>query len=1578
MLAALTAALTAFADETMQLSNKKLSLTESWSYPSSHFNDTYQGTVSWNASTRTLTLDGFGLDRFNYGSTSLLTCLEINSKKDVTINLKNRSWFRVWRGQTFILHGNTTFTGDGRITLVNKDPQKPGIELAEENLTVTIDGPTVWFNGGRGIRGKNNTGTLVLKGGSLEGSDGYKALIGMGNLKFGYGKGVKNSRYVSFSPQKHCMVDKDGNEYKGELVLGSIRYYGFAINGTWITENNWDRIDTWPGISGKVRYDNSTNTLILSDATILNSSTGATIHNEYNNGLVIDVRGVNKFQFYGTRERWAMNLKQNTIIKNVYDYSCCTLTVEDASYAGIYVAPDKFLSLKSTEAHASLVLNIPFMKGGNTHSELYIHSGVEINATGNDKYATMSWLKVNNTLSNPKIAVESTAEAPRFIWNREDGKASGVYANQNSFAMGKVHLSTTSDVSWYSLYICGHQVNSLNKDNPVNEYIKSGSLYSNATNMLTMTNVSIDYDNHEASKAAIQWEGIERDNVLFLRFKGSNTIKNSSNAEAILCKGGLIIDDIDDATLTLTGNNAKVWTADDLTIKSMTATIPEIETKKLIIENSTLHITKKQEADNYELHNVKVASTPEAPAYYDHRTKKIVAPEGTVNFVRSSDVTVYPDIYFCGEQVNSANASCVMSRYLKDGRVEVKKTSDGYQVHLHDVSVYYTGTSQALFEFGNIGGASFHLYGDNNIISSHLPFIGGDAKQLTLRGESSGKEVSLLVNANGRGGSYAGAIIVPANGKLSIYKNAASKLNVSVPCIIGQSTSSTLYVHDPYLTVTGSNYGTVTGIKSELSSNVELYNTSSMPREIRSDGIYSNGDICTEEVKFVKKGESYIPVTGVKVTPTSLTLTKKGETKTLSATVLPADATNKKVNWTTQGDSIVSVDQNGKVRALGNGTTYVYAVPAGALNDSIVGSCKVTVDIPAPTGITLSETDVLIDSKSIGGVYISANLTPSNAETEYTWESSDSTIVSVLRTSGRSALVRRVGDEGTATITVKTANGLSATCNVTVHYPITPELVEFEQRTYTLTEAGQQIKLEPIVTPANCEKLSFIWYTYGEAISLTDDGTVTALRSGSAVVECWACYDGQKWAPGEVRINVEIPPAPVIATGLTISPSSVDAFYSLGESIWLDPVFTPENVTNDSVAWATTDANVATVDKDGIVTVVGWGDCDITATTTDGSNITARRWIQAIDPSTIVEPVPGTAISLDVNEISMLIGGETTISFTITPADYNGDIMVEPISDGEYWNVAQANIDYDWNLNKSFLRIRSEEMGQEGDVQFRVRLTYADMEALNAQGIWTEPSDTITIHVRSGVFSALSPEDISVTYHVSDFNDKACSVYAMSDPMNLSMDPELDDYIVTPAIAPTTIGKLTVPSRADGYWVTSVSNSAFQTCSSLTEIEFSEGITSIGEKVCYSRLFGLERVTLPSTIEELGTYCFAANWRDYTSRSNLREVNIKASTPPTGQNGSSIEYTSAFYNIAEDAVLYVPTGALAAYNVYPWTYWFSRIEEKAFFEDQDAIASPKSSPEGKDFNWFDLSGRRISKPAKSGLYIQNGRKFVIR
>lgn len=103
-----------------------------------------------------------------------------------------------------------------------------------------------------------------------------------------------------------------------------------------------------------------------------------------------------------------------------------------------------------------------------------------------------------------------------------------------------------------------------------------------------------------------------------------------------------------------------------------------------------------------------------------------------------------------------------------------------------------------------------------------------------------------------------------------------------------------------------------------------------------------------DKFEFKKKAEtptpSVVAVTGVSLDKTTAKLTEKGQTVELKATVAPANATNKNVNFKTSDANVATVDANGKVTAVGNGTATITVTTDDGNKTAI---CSVTVELPA-------------------------------------------------------------------------------------------------------------------------------------------------------------------------------------------------------------------------------------------------------------------------------------------------------------------------------------------------------------------------------------------------------------------------------------------------------------------------------------------------------------------------------------------------------------------------------------------------------------------------------------------------------
>ena len=87
-----------------------------------------------------------------------------------------------------------------------------------------------------------------------------------------------------------------------------------------------------------------------------------------------------------------------------------------------------------------------------------------------------------------------------------------------------------------------------------------------------------------------------------------------------------------------------------------------------------------------------------------------------------------------------------------------------------------------------------------------------------------------------------------------------------------------------------------------------------------------------------------VKVSSITLNQTSLTLTSKGQTASLTATVNPGNAENKSITWSSSNSSFVTVNANGTVTAVANGTADITATAADG--SGVSAKCSVTVRVP--------------------------------------------------------------------------------------------------------------------------------------------------------------------------------------------------------------------------------------------------------------------------------------------------------------------------------------------------------------------------------------------------------------------------------------------------------------------------------------------------------------------------------------------------------------------------------------------------------------------------------------------------------
>lgn len=182
-----------------------------------------------------------------------------------------------------------------------------------------------------------------------------------------------------------------------------------------------------------------------------------------------------------------------------------------------------------------------------------------------------------------------------------------------------------------------------------------------------------------------------------------------------------------------------------------------------------------------------------------------------------------------------------------------------------------------------------------------------------------------------------------------------------------------------------------------------------------------NGKTATCKVEVTK---AYVPIKLFQVIPYVKSL-YMGQSYTPKAIVLPMNATDKKVTWSSNAERIASVDINsGKVTANGIGDAVITATTVKGLT----AACRVSVKSVSVTGVTLNNTTITLNGPRSTSQLI-ASILPANATNQNVVWSSDNNAIAIVDQSG---LVTSV-NAGTANIVAKTQDGgKTAACRVTV------------------------------------------------------------------------------------------------------------------------------------------------------------------------------------------------------------------------------------------------------------------------------------------------------------------------------------------------------------------------------------------------------------------------------------------------------------------------------------------------------------------------------------------------------------------
>jgi uncharacterized protein YjdB len=652
-------------------------------------------------------------------------------------------------------------------------------------------------------------------------------------------------------------------------------------------------------------------------------------------------------------------------------------------------------------------------------------------------------------------------------------------------------------------------------------------------------------------------------------------------------------------------------------------------------------------------------------------------------------------------------------------------------------------------------------------------------------------------------------------------------------------------------------------------------------------------------------------VIGVLLNKTALVL-DVGGSEALVATVLPTNAANKNVTWSSSNEAVAQVSQSGLVSAVAAGSATITVTTEDGDKAAI---CNVTVnevvigDI-AVTGVTLNKasTSILINGTEI----LAATVLPSNATNQnVTWSSSADSIATV----SQDGLVTGKA-EGIATITVKTEDGnKTATCAVTVTASAISVTGVTLNKTSVSLNVGASETLIATIVPSNATNQNVSWSSDKNAVATVTNGLVKALSAGSATITV-KTDDGNFTATCAVSVTSGTG-GNIAVTGVSLSKNTLSLIK--GNTETLIATVLPANATNKAVDWESSAPSVATV-TNGLVTAVSEGSATITVRTKDGG-FPATCAVTVIPVPVISVTLNKTALEIgtgDIEYLTAIIDPTNATNQNVTWSSSNEDVatvlQLESIT-GKFPGLGVVTGKFPGSAT---ITVTTEDGGKTATCDVTVYLTPAGLAAYLA----TLPANTATtphnipLRVRTEIESSYFRAALQgapnkyVNLDLTGSTTTAIPQYAFN-------------YVIFNPSGPcTTLCGITIPDN-----VTSIYSDAFGSCTSLTVINVGSGNNTFSSEngVLYNKnKTALIRYpegkkdisfTVPDSVISIGNWAFTdcLNLASVTIGNGVTSIGLRAFWRCANLASVTFEANSKITSIA-DSTFYECT-SLATVNI---------------------------------------------------------------
>ena len=378
------------------------------------------------------------------------------------------------------------------------------------------------------------------------------------------------------------------------------------------------------------------------------------------------------------------------------------------------------------------------------------------------------------------------------------------------------------------------------------------------------------------------------------------------------------------------------------------------------------------------------------------------------------------------------------------------------------------------------------------------------------------------------------------------------------------------------------------------------------------------------------------PVTSITL-PTGDCAVDKGKRIPLKPVVGPADATVKKVTYTTSDPTVASVSTSGQVLGRKAGTAVITATASSGL------TAQVTVTVREPvTSVRLGARTLTVETGKTADT--GAQAMPATAtDKTLSYKSSNPAIAQVNPDTGLITGVKA----GTAYITATSVNGRSTRLTVKVVQPVTSIT---NPATLTL-DAGRSKKLPATVLPADATDKK-VKYTSSDPkiATVSSTGQISGRKAGVAVITATA-------SNGLTAMTTVTVTQPVTRVAFSFGTKTLGKY----EALKLEPVVAPADATDPTLTFTVSNPTVATVTPDGVLTGRAIGTTTVTATARSGRKASF---------TVTVKEIAVTSVSIERYYARVTPGESFALSGKVQPSNASDKKIVYSSS-----NPAVATVD---------------------------------------------------------------------------------------------------------------------------------------------------------------------------------------------------------------------------------------------------------------------------------------------------------------